>query len=94
MPKQKRRIKLGRRTASILDLPEETFTGCVKVTLYAASSLVAQNHAGVFECGPERIRLRTNEGILRIEGANMTLMELSDERALVHGEISLVTFEK
>ena len=94
MPKNKRRIKLGRRAASMLDLPEETFTGCVKVTLYAASSLVAENHAGVFECAPERIRLRTSEGILRIEGENMMLMELSDEHALVRGEISLVTFEK
>ena len=56
--------------------------------------LVVENHKGVFECAPERIRLRTGEGILRIEGNNMALMEFSDERALIRGEISLVSFEK
>ena len=94
MPNSKRRIKLGRYAAAALDLPEETCTGCVKATLYAASALVVENHKGVFECAPERIRLRTGEGILRIEGNNMALMEFSDERALIRGEISLVSFEK
>ncbi len=94
MPKSKRRIKLGRRAAALLDLPEETFTGSVKATLYATSSLVVENHGGVFECAPERVRLRTGEGILRVEGADMTLMEISDERALIKGAISAVLFEK
>lgn len=94
MPKSKRRIKLGRRAAEMLDLPEETCTGCVKATLYAAGTLVVENHKGVFECAPERIRLRTDEGILCVEGREMTLMEFSSERALVRGEISLVSFEK
>lgn len=94
MPKSKRRIKLGRRVAAVLDLPEETFTGCVKVTLYSTATLVAENHEGVFECAPERVRLRTCDGILRVEGENMTLMELSVERALIRGEIFSVSFEK
>lgn len=94
MPKSKRRIRLGRRAAALLDLPEETFTGCVKVTLYSANTLVAENHKGVFECAGEHIRLRTSEGILRVEGEGMVLMELSNERAMIRGEITGVSFEK
>ncbi|HOG00803.1 MAG: YabP family protein [Firmicutes bacterium ADurb.Bin248] len=94
MGKGKRRIRLGRRAAEWLDLPEEILTGRVKVTLYAMDTLVAENHGGVFECAPERVRLRTAEGILRVEGRELTLEELSGERALVRGEIIGVSFEK
>ncbi|HWQ58131.1 MAG TPA: YabP/YqfC family sporulation protein [Clostridia bacterium] len=94
MAKSKRRIKLGKRAAEWLDLPEEILTGRVKATLYATDTLVVENHKGVFECAPERIRLRTGEGILCVEGADMVLMELSGDRALVSGEIVGVSFEK
>ncbi len=94
MPKNKRMIRLGRRAAAFLDLPEEVLTGCVKATMYASSAVVLENHDGVFECAPERIRLRTGEGILCIEGSGMVLVELSRERALVSGEIQGVSFEK
>lgn len=90
---KKRRIKLGRRVAALLDLPVETLTGEVKVTLYSNAVLVAENHRGVFECTPERIRLRTGSGLLLVEGAGMTLMELTDERALVEGGIRGARFE-
>lgn len=90
---KKRRIRLGRRIAALLDLPVESLTGEVKVTLYSDAALVAENHKGVFECTGERICLRTGNGMLIVEGKGMTLMELTDERALIEGSIAGARFE-
>lgn len=90
----KRKIRLGRCAAALLDLPEETLTGEVKATLYSASTVMIENHGGVFECTPERMRLRTAQGILRIEGRALVLAEFSGDRALVRGEITGISFEK
>lgn len=95
MPKKcgKRRIKLGRRTAALLDVPEEALTGEIRLVLNGRGRCLVENHDGVFECGEEKIRLRCGRDILRIEGTELVLMDISPERAFVSGGIRSIEFE-
>lgn len=93
MAKNKRKIKLGRRVAETLDIPEEMFSGLPKLTLQARETLLVENHKGIFECGESVLRLHTACGILRITGEQLTLRELSAERLYVSGEICTIEYE-
>ncbi|MBE5785237.1 MAG: sporulation protein YqfC [Clostridiales bacterium] len=94
MSKKKRKIKLGRRILETLEIPEEAYSDTAKITLWGKKTLLLEQHSGIFECGEKRIRLFTEPGILRIEGEDLVLLELSDERLYVTGKIESVIYER
>ena len=94
MANKKHKIKLGRRVAELLDLPEETVSGQPKLTLQGRGAMLIENHTGIFECGESTVRLHTDCGILRITGEALTLMELSAERLYIAGKIQGIEYER
>ena len=51
MSSKKRKIRLGKRIAEALDLPDEAVSGLPKLTLHGSEILLIENHKGIFECG-------------------------------------------
>lgn len=93
MSSKKRKIRLGKRIAEALDLPDEAVSGQPKLTLHGREILLIENHKGIFECGECVVRLHTACGILRITGSALTLLELSAERLYVAGALCSVEYE-
>lgn len=63
-------------------LPADVFCGA-RVTWVARRSALVEGQRGVVELTQERIRLRTDEGIMTICGEAMMLRELSVDAALI-----------
>lgn len=81
------RAKSGaRRIARSIGLPEDVLFHGARVTWFAGKSALVEGQRGVVELRPERIRLRTAEGILTLEGKALTLQELSRDAAMITGE--------
>ena len=90
----KRKIKMGRRIARVLDIPEETLTCEVKVTLYHNNAVKIENHKGIFECTDRRIKVKLNKELLCIEGEGLVIMDFGDQRIYISGNIDAVSYEK
>ena len=80
------RAKMGSVMRSA-GLPEEAVTGAARLTMIGRCRVRIENHCGLVELTQERIRLRTREGMVRIEGSGLQLRELTLHTAEIEGEI-------
>ena len=76
----------GRRMILRCGLPEDAVTGSARVTLSGRSAVLVEGQRGVVEMGTERIRLKTDSGILSVCGEELRLRELSLDAAMVYGK--------
>lgn len=84
----------NRQLLTKLDLPVETDATVPKLTMVGRGDLLVENHTGVLQYEPARIRLTTHEGVLEIGGTDLNLLELSTGRAYVRGTISSIGYEE
>lgn len=80
----KKRMRDAMRRAG---LPEEALTGAARLTMIGKNRLHIENHCGLMELSPTRIRLRTREGTVCIQGQDLQLRELTRNAAEIEGEI-------
>ena len=89
MAKRRRR----RKVLAALDLPLETERSVVKATLLARGDLLIETHNGILEYTCEQIRLLTPQGILCVQGANLTMEQLNQDQVYICGKITAQSFE-
>ena len=76
-------------------LPEDALGLGARVTWFAQGSTLVEGQHGVVELSPERIRLRTDTGVLSVCGSALTLRELSPDAAMIAGEqIYTLTYQR
>jgi sporulation protein YqfC len=63
----------------VLDLPRLTLVGNIEVTL--------ENHRGIVEYTPQKLRLALPEGELIITGEDLVLVSLAQEEVIIRGRI-------
>ncbi len=54
--------------------------------------MLVENHKGIIEYTPQRIRLNSTIGVIRVQGANMNLKNIAVDDIMVTGEIKTVEF--
>ncbi len=69
----KQRIKT--HLADILELPSEIMLDLPQITLIGRRQLYLENHKGIIEYTPEKIRVNTSQGTATILGREMVLQE-------------------
>lgn len=74
------------RAALACGLPEDALGPGARVILMGRGSALVEGQCGVVELGDERIRLRTDRGILSILGEELRLEELSADAAMISGK--------
>ncbi|MEA5059207.1 MAG: YabP/YqfC family sporulation protein [Candidatus Pelethousia sp.] len=93
MQKNKRRIRLGRRLLSALDLPEEA-AGTPKLTVLGREHALIENHTGIYQYRAQEICLSTKAGMLHITGEALTLLEITPERLYISGRVDSLRYEE
>lgn len=82
-----RLIKRGmRRIALSSSLPEDALTSGARVTMIGRGCVLVEGQRGVVELGSGRIRLKTQDGMLSVQGEALELRELSADAAMIVGE--------
>ena len=87
LKKRGRSASLKKEVLRTLDLPVETEASTPKTTMIGRSDLLVENHTGMLHCGHQMIRLITQEGVLQIDGEELALLELAEQRAYIRGKI-------
>lgn len=82
---------LKENIATNLDLPDEIILNVPLITILGRSKISIENFKNILEYSNEKIRINTSCGILKIEGSNLLLMELTKTKLLIKG--SLLKFE-
>lgn len=70
-----------------IDFPKEVLLNLPKVTLIGKNHVTIENHKGIIEYIPERIRVNTTIGVVRILGKNMIVNSIMTEIITISGEI-------
>lgn len=89
----KKKRSFRHKFTEALELPAEVMEGTPRVTLLGTNDLLVENQQGIYEYYDKGLRLSTSCGILSIEGKDLELRELSQERVYVAGEIRGLWFE-
>ncbi|MCL2812904.1 MAG: YabP/YqfC family sporulation protein [Clostridia bacterium] len=85
----KKRLVQGARLAG---LPEDVLFGVPKVVLVGEGRALVENQKGVVEYANNRIRVRTDTGLLEISGMELTIGYLGKSDLLVQGKITRVEY--
>lgn len=70
-----------------IDFPREVLLNLPKITLIGKTYATIENHKGIIEYIPERIRINTTIGVVRILGKNMIINSIMAEIITISGEI-------
>ena len=87
-----KREKVKREVTAALELPKEIVLNLPLITLYGNEELNLENYKGVVEYTNERIRIGTSKGILKIEGRNLLLKQVTSENISVTGGILRIEY--
>lgn len=84
--------KLKKTVTSILELPKEIVLNLPLITLTGNEELYIENYKGIIEYTEGKIRLNTACGILKIEGRNLFLREITAENIAVTGTLTKLEY--
>ena len=63
-------------------------TGDARATILVGSRALIENHGGLIEFTPERIRLRCKSGEIVVSGADLTISDARTRSLVVNGKIA------
>ncbi|MGI6558740.1 MAG: sporulation protein YqfC [Limnochordia bacterium] len=81
-----------RRLSDLLGLPKEVTLDLPRMSITGHDHLTVENHKGILEYGPERIRIGLAGGEMIIDGVDLHLAALCREEAVIHGPIRSIRF--
>jgi sporulation protein YqfC len=73
--------------SDLLELPKEVMLNIPKITMVGNIQLYIENHRGIIEYSPDRIRINSTVGVLRVKGKAMKIREIKVEELLITGNI-------
>ena len=79
---------------SFLGLPQEVISKIPKITITGFDELFIENFKGILEYEDFFARIKTQIGIITINGFNLKLNQMTEEDILVTGKIESIDFEK
>lgn len=77
-----------------LELPQDVFLDLPKATLIGARTLQIENHKGILEYTPHKIRVKTGQGEVIITGTRMKIDSIFQQEVVIGGRISSVQLAK
>lgn len=88
-----KKLNLKKRIADTLELPSELIANSNKISITDFSELLIINYKSIVEYESSVIRINTKEKLIKIEGENLTIKNITDDEVAVLGEIKSVVFD-
>ncbi|NLW08210.1 MAG: sporulation protein YqfC [Clostridia bacterium] len=85
--------RLEKAVTDFLELPADAALDLPRLTLLGNNRLVLENHRGISEYQPERVRLKLTIGELEIRGTGLLLREIKADLVALEGVIISLSFE-
>lgn len=84
--------RISRRLIDMLEMPKDVFMDLPKATVLGAVQAIFENHKGVVEYNPQRIRIRTSIGEVLVTGRGLKIGAIASNELVVDGRIESVSF--
>lgn len=81
------------RINKVLEVPDEVALNVPKLTILKFEEVLIENYKGILEYQDFFVRIKTNIGIININGFKLTLEEMTTDDLIVKGQIESVDFE-
>lgn len=81
------------RAENILDMQTGTFTNLPNIMLYGTNCIEIDNFTSLLDFSADSVRLNTKDGILKIDGTNLTVPFMTDDSIRISGNIRILSFE-
>lgn len=80
------------KVSEAFELPKEITLDLPKISIIGNIQTLIENHKGIIEYNPERIRVNSSIGVIRIEGKEMNLRNIGSDDIIITGEIKSMEY--
>lgn len=84
--------EIRHKLADLLEMPREVVMDLPKVTIVGNLQVLLENHRGIIEYSPERLRISVNLGEIIISGEGLVLRNILPEQIVVEGKVISISF--
>ena len=85
-------INKKNRILEKIDLPKDVVMDLPKITIIGDNEITIENHEGIESFEDECIKIKTNNGILTIEGQNFEILYIASETIVLSGKFKSVDY--
>lgn len=78
--------------AKLIEIPKEVVADLPLISMTGNEELMIENYKGVIEYSDCKVRINTSKGVIKIEGRNLLLKEITDDDIEVMGTILKIEF--
>ncbi len=90
---RRKRLEDAKSTVSeMFDLPREIMLNLPRITMIGNNQMIVENHKGVIEYTPERIRVNSSIGVIRVQGKDMKLKNIATDDIMITGGMKAIEF--
>ncbi len=89
----KKKKNVRNKIDRMLEFPDEIALNVPKVTILKFEQMLIENYKGILEYQDFFIRVKTNIGIINVNGFNLSLEEMTTDDIIVNGKIESIDFE-
>ena len=90
--RRKRLERMKSTVTDIFELPREIMMNLPKITMVGSNQMLVENHKGVIEYTPQRIRVNSSIGVIRVQGKDMNLENIAADDIMITGEVKMIEF--
>ena len=80
------------KIGSMFELPREVVMNLPLTTIVGADEINIENYKGIIEYSASKIRIKTSSGIIKTEGKNLNLDQITTENIEITGTLKSVEF--
>ena len=83
---------IKKKLVNTLELPKEIIFNLPLITTVGNEEINIENYKGVIEYSPEKIRINTECGVLKINGEKLSFKQITAENIIVTGVIQKLEY--
>ncbi|NLC44586.1 MAG: sporulation protein YqfC [Clostridiales bacterium] len=78
--------------SDFFELPKDITLNLPKIIMIGSNQMLVENHKGVIEYIPQRIRVNSSIGVIRVQGKEMELRNIAADDIMITGDIKMIEF--
>jgi sporulation protein YqfC len=90
--RRKRLEDMKSAVSEMFELPKDITLNLPKISMIGSNQMLVENHRGVIEYTPQRIRVNSSIGVIRVQGNEMKLKNIAADDIMITGGIKAIEF--
>lgn len=88
----KRREAITKAMADFLEIPKDLVLDLPKITIIGRNEIYLENHRGIIEYLPNRLRINLTRGFIEIDGSDLEIKSLMPDEISVSGIVNGIRY--